>query len=742
MNGATLSVRILRSGTLGGFKVLDAIVAGEETTVFFARKTNASKVKAALGGKKRGAINGAPIFLFKQNPAGLEAAKSEPELLAGRNVAIGTRNGEPVATVIEWLVYHYDYFKMNGAVIFNRAPAGQDKVFLSELEAGLARIKRPLQVVVVESEVPLGVNDMPAEYHPYCVSEAPGHDRMEIPSFDPWLAPLGEVSVFEIARARFLDHARAVTNLDVCDLLYDPRVETGDTEAREVKENPFDMAASMPGKMIHLVGKHCYPWRVRKNTDPSFADHICVQFDRPKMRNRWCVSPAGLGPDNLMKFRRISDVEVGETADFFRCMAIRHPVLQSSKIVPKTSLVESDPLINISKKVFGFKPVRAPKLAPVEKGNDGSKRTAIVTTMKNEGPFILEWIAYHQAIGVQDFLVYTNDCDDGTDTMFDLLQSKGIVEHRQNPFRKMKLKPQHAALQAAEKEKIMRKADWIICMDVDEFINIKVGQGHLSDLYAAVGDANMISCTWRLFGSSDLDQFKDDHTIRRHVRCAPEYTPKPHQAWGFKTLFRNVGLFKKFGVHRPKGLRPQLWDQIEWVNGSGQPIPKNEFRNAWRSTSATYGYDLVSLNHYAVRNAESFLVKRDRGRVNHVDRDQGEAYWFRMNNNASEDLSIQSRIPMMEKKLKKLMADPEIAAQHHRCVAAHQAKISALMAIPEQQSFYETLTGKRMAKLSRMHQFFGASVFLAGPQSVPDEIVEADHPDDFEFTVERTETQH
>ena len=29
-----------------------------------------------------------------------------------------------------------------------------------------------------------------------------------------------------------------------------------------------------------------------------------------------------------------------------------------------------------------------------------------------------------------------------------------------------------------------------------------------------------------------------------------------------------------------------------------------------------YGYDLVQLNHYAVRSAESFLVKRDRGRVN------------------------------------------------------------------------------------------------------------------------------
>ena len=36
------------------------------------------------------------------------------------------------------------------------------------------------------------------------------------------------------------------------------------------------------------------------------------------------------------------------------------------------------------------------------------------------------------------------------------------------------------------------------------------------------------------------------------------------------------------------------------------------------------------------------------------------AYWFQMNNNAAQDRSIQKCIPMMEEKLKVLMADPDI----------------------------------------------------------------------------------
>jgi hypothetical protein len=151
----------------------------------------------------------------------------------------------------------------------------------------------------------------------------------------------------------------------------------------------------------------------------------------------------------------------------------------------------------------------------------------------------------------------------------------------------------------------------------------------------------------------------------------------------------------------------------------------------------------VSLNHYAVRNAESFLVKRDRGRVNHVDRDQGLAYWFRMNNNATEDRSIMARIPMMEEKLAAFMADPEIAAQHHACVAAHRAKIDELRERPDQQTFYDQLTSLRMERLARMHQHFGSNVFLAGPDSVPTEVVWAQHDENFFFSIDTVdETQH
>lgn len=676
--------------------------------------------------------DGALTVCLNDRPVVFEPAKAETHLFEGKNTLASVRNGESAETVAAWLLYHIETQDVQGAVILDRAKPGADADFVPNLRRALEGTAPNIPVVVLTSDLPLGKADSPAEAHPFSVPEAPGKDRMEIPQASPWDAPLGAMSIYEILRMRFLCEARAVANIDVHDL-----IAAG-------TPNIFDSAVAADRGVIALMGRHCYPWRVRKNEPARFADHICVQFDAKGGRARWCIAPAKAPDAAVWRLVRIGNADPDQTRTqvFYRHMALRHPTKSISKIVPKTSLIEHPPLLEMALEYWSHKPVRMPELAP-DKLRKGKGRRAIVTTMKNEGPFILEWVAFHRAIGFDDILVYTNDCTDGTDSMLQLLERKGYVQHRENPFRESGLKPQHGALQASEAEPVIQNAAWVTCIDVDEFVNIKVGDGTLDALFEVVPDANMIAMTWRLFGNGDVRVFEDRPITGQFQRCAPEFARKPHQAWGFKTLFQNIGLFKKLGVHRPKGLNPQLWEEINWVNGSGQPLPREMYRNGWRSTAETYGYDLVQLNHYAVRSAESFLVKRDRGRVNHVDRDQGLAYWFRMNNNFEEDLSIQKRLPMMQAELARMMADQEIRAAHAAAVAAHRAKIDALRATENYAAFYADLTGPRLEKLSRLHSHFGANVFLAGPEVVPDEIVERDPHEDWFFTVDAVdETAH
>ncbi|MEM9582367.1 MAG: glycosyltransferase family 2 protein [Pseudomonadota bacterium] len=657
----------------------------------------------------------------------------ETDLFADMNVCIAERNGEPIEVIEAWITYHVMRFGLDAVLLVDRKKPNSEKGFDKKLKA-CAEAQGLKRLVHLTSYAPLGQPDLPPASDPFNAPDAPGKDRMDRQKPDAWTSPLVELQIYELLKWRFLSRARAVMNLDLADIM-------------QPGAQPFEDVHHSSAGVIQMVGQRVYPWRVRNGEAPGFGDHICRQFDNPRANRRWCVAPARVGSDKVWRFVRIIDAvpQADEVAPFWRAMAIRHPKNTAAEIVPKTSLIEDDALLAMAKEVWGHNPVRAPESkieaapAPAIKGG----RTLIVTCMKNEGPFILEWVAYHRAIGVDDFLVYTNDCNDGTDELLNLLMERGIVQRRDNRFHGTDLKPQHWALAASDKEQILKDAGWVISMDVDEFINIHVGEGRLDDLYEAVGDANMISLTWRLFGNADVHEFEDRFLIDQFTRCAPELCRKPHQAWGFKTLFRNIGIYKKMGVHRPKGLKPDLWDQINWVNGSGKPMPQKLIRNGWRSTTDSYGYDLVTLNHYAVRSAESFLVKRDRGRVNHVDRDQGLSYWFRMNNNWEEDRSIQTKRRLLRKEFNALMADPELRAAHAYCVDQHRDKITALKATQTYATFYRDLTSPRMENLARMHTHFGANVFLVGPDCVPDDVaMKTDIPQDFFFTVERAKTTH
>jgi len=723
----------LASQVAGDLRMLDAQTDGVLTTLWFGQ--GAPPAPRLEGGEDvdvtqvpggwRCDIRDAHESTILNGDVPLRAATPvDATYLSGRRVLLGLRYFESPEQIITWFLYHADHHGADSAVVLNLGSDRREADFQAEIARRLAETGRDLRFALVEAPIALGQPTLPSADHPFNAPAAPGKSRMSDLVPDARTSPLGESLIFEVLRRRLLMGARSVLSVDVTDLLLP------DAEGSTI----FDRAEGAEG-YLSLTGIEAYPWRIPKKRALTHADHVFVQFDGTVRRKRWAVRPE-IGDDSVWRFARVAGLAaIGDDARFVRCVGLRHPDQAVSALVPKSALVEDRELLDLAIGRFGHDPDRAPAVE-VAATKPGPGHVTVVTCMKNEGPFILEWLAHHRAIGIDRFLIYTNDCDDGTDAMLDLLEAKGLVQHRPNPFRSMGKKPQHAAFEAAEAEEIVASADWLVAMDVDEFINIHVGKGRVTDLFGAVPEANMISMTWRLFGNSDIDAFEDRPVTEQFMRCAPELARKPHQAWGFKTLYRRAGFFRKIGVHRPKGLVPQLKDDITWVNGSGRPMPEKAYRNAWRSTAATYGYDLVTLNHYAVRSTESFLVKRDRGRVNHVDRDQGLIYWFRMNNNEVSDNSIALTHAAMKSELARLLDDPEIRRAHERSVALHRAKIAELLERPDYRTFYEQLCSARMKKLSRLHGHFGSGVFWSGPQVVPDDIVEKDPDERFFFTVD------
>ena len=184
--------------------------------------------------------------------------------------------------------------------------------------------------------------------------------------------------------------------------------------------------------------------------------------------------------------------------------------------------------------------------------------------------------------------------------------------------------------------------------------------------------------------------------------CAPKYCPKPHTVWGFKTMFRNIGAYQKISCHRPNKLDDAFLDQVKWVNGSGQDMTQEVVTNGWRSSKKSIGYDLLQLNHYALRSAESFLIKRQRGRGLHVDRSIGLNYWIRMDWSHVRDITIKRNLPRLRAEYDRLLADETLRRLHQEAVDWHKSKIRELRAMEDYEELYQDVQKLKLTETERV----------------------------------------
>lgn len=303
-------------------------------------------------------------------------------------------------------------------------------------------------------------------------------------------------------------------------------------------------------------------------------------------------------------------------------------------------------------------------------------RYTVLSTMKNEGPFLLEWVAHYKALGFDDIVVCTNDCEDGTDRLLRRLQRMGLVRHHPTRIRKGGI--HRSALRQGARYDEVAEADWVFVCDADEFLNIHEGDGSVHALVEASGSPDVISVPWRNFGSGGVRTFADRPVTHQFTRAEAPFDAQTNAEAGkfVKSLFRQSEGIARVGLHVP------IYDSaaeagVRWVLPGGAP-----YRENGEATGAAPAFDVAQVNHYALRSAESYLVKRDRGRANHSHHVLGADYWDRFDRNEVEDMSIRRYDVRVEEILSDLKADPRLARLHRLAVTWHRAKADEMRADP------------------------------------------------------------
>lgn len=316
----------------------------------------------------------------------------------------------------------------------------------------------------------------------------------------------------------------------------------------------------------------------------------------------------------------------------------------------------------------------------------GNEKTLMLSVMRNEAPYILEWVAHHFTLGIDDLLIFTNFCTDNTDKILDRLEvlMPHRVKHQPNP---KVMFPNRGmwhimALRYAGHFGRYRAADWLYVTDADEFLNLKTGVATLDELFEATGPADAVSFTSVAFNSNGQKYASSDPVTHRFTQTSTDFegaaAAEEPALTAVKTLFRNSVV----GPRRPH--RPVTNEfsatGLKWINGSGAQLPASWTDGSGKAIDGFGTRDFAQVNHYAIKSAAEFLLKVDRGDAVNADRlGASEKYWTHGNRTGVADKSGVGLSVEGKEMYDYFLSDPGLRALHEESFDIREAQLADIL---------------------------------------------------------------
>jgi len=238
----------------------------------------------------------------------------------------------------------------------------------------------------------------------------------------------------------------------------------------------------------------------------------------------------------------------------------------------------------------------------------------LVTSIKNEAPWLLEWISYHRAIGFDRMLVYTNDNTDLTAELLQALEPLDWFEWVPNELNGSQ-SPQGVALDKAYR-RLQDSDDWVFFADADEFLNLKK-HNNVKEFLRDYSDCSGVAINWKVFGSDGREQRGDGYVIERFLRCASSQHPSGRH---IKSFTRMNQLWRGLGLHRPLIKTSAIITDNMLVYTNKYQHDLLVQGSATNSPEFPILHDIAQVNHYMVKSKAEYALKQRRGNGFRMDR--------------------------------------------------------------------------------------------------------------------------
>ncbi|MCB1479961.1 MAG: glycosyltransferase [Rhodobiaceae bacterium] len=270
---------------------------------------------------------------------------------------------------------------------------------------------------------------------------------------------------------------------------------------------------------------------------------------------------------------------------------------------------------------------------------------AIAGIVKNEAPYILEWIAHHRSIGFGAAFIADNDSTDGTKEILGKLSSAGIVDFISFPT--VGTKPPQLSAYEELLEKYSKKVNWIAFIDADEFIMPSMEGFDIENYFRELpDDVGAVVLNWAIYGSSFHEDAPKGRVAESFTRRADKSDISNHH---YKTVIRSAAYERVGGNPHQFVLKPGY----RTITVNGEAVVDHPVRGGGLSHAVQW--HPMRINHYVVKSFAEFMArKKSRGSASIYEKDKDRSYFTFHDKNEIEEIPFESLMLDVNKEIVEL----------------------------------------------------------------------------------------
>lgn len=249
---------------------------------------------------------------------------------------------------------------------------------------------------------------------------------------------------------------------------------------------------------------------------------------------------------------------------------------------------------------------------------------SICAILKDEAPYLIEWLEFHQIVGVERFYLYDNGSSDHAKDLVESYIQSGVVVWHEWLLKQGQLPAYKHCLQNYQEE-----MEWVAFIDLDEFL-FPTEEDNLRKVLEDYRDYPGVVVNWLIFGSSG-------HQVKPEGLQIENFTKRAVDEWEPNKHIKSI-------VQPKTAILPQEPHSFLYLdNQLAVTENKESLFGPW---SVTHSVKRLRINHYTTRSLQEYKEKINRGIA---DFDRLRVWAFEAyDRNEVEDLTIQRFAPQLK----------------------------------------------------------------------------------------------